>query len=402
MSKVNSKFDTSFKKLKSYCEEENFRGWDPYDGLNSKLFQATPLKHWRFARLAWIQLFKRNPINLRSLLRVPKEYNSKGISLFLYGYCNLYEIAKSGNNKYGSEKEVLDKINFLSDLLIKLRSKGYKNACWGYNFDWQNRVFYQPRFTPTVVATSFCGEALFKSYEITKNNAYLDCALSSCEFVVNDLNRTQLDGNHFIFSYSPLDNSQVYNASLLGAKLLAIGYTHIENKEWLKLANQSTATIIKKQNEDGSWIYGEDKVQSWIDSFHTGFNLECIWKVSKHTGNRRFLEAFNKGLDYYVNNFFLDQKIPKYYHNKVYPIDTHSPAQLIVTLSHTELLTQYKSLKDDVLNWTIDNMQSSEGKFYYQLKKGISSKIPYMRWAQAWMFKAFTENLKESHNENLD
>ena len=31
---------TSFKQLKSYCEKEQFKGWDPYDGLNSKVFQA--------------------------------------------------------------------------------------------------------------------------------------------------------------------------------------------------------------------------------------------------------------------------------------------------------------------------------------------------------------------------
>jgi len=39
-------------------------------------------------------------------------------------------------------------------------------------------------------------------------------------------------------------------------------------------------------------------------------------------------------------------------------------------------------------------MQDKNGYFYYQLKKGISSKIPYMRWAQAWMFYALSEYLK--------
>ena len=45
-SKLKSKIESSFLKLKSYCEAENFKGWDPYDGLNSKVFQALPLKHW--------------------------------------------------------------------------------------------------------------------------------------------------------------------------------------------------------------------------------------------------------------------------------------------------------------------------------------------------------------------
>ena len=78
-------------ELEKYCLSEDFKGWDPYDGLNSKFFQSTPLKYSFLARLAWIQLFKRNPINLRKAMLVPKEINPKGLALFLTGYCNLYK-----------------------------------------------------------------------------------------------------------------------------------------------------------------------------------------------------------------------------------------------------------------------------------------------------------------------
>jgi len=401
MNILKYKVDTSFLKLKNYCEKQKFKGWDPYDGLNSKLFQATPLRKWSFARLAWIQLFKRNPINLRSLLLVPKQHNAKGVGLFLSGYCNLFKIAESGNFAYGTKTEILEQINILAALLIEMKTSGYSGACWGYNFDWQSRVFFQPRYTPTVVATSFCGEALFNAYEITKNKSYLNCALSACDFVTNDLNKTNIDDYQFIFSYSPLDHSQVYNASLLGAKLLSIGYSYTSNEEWLALSIRATKTIINKQASDGSWIYGEHKVQNWKDNFHTGFNLECIWKVAKYTGEELFKKSFNDGVDYYLNNFFLENKISKYYHNKVYPIDIHSPAQLIITLSHTNLLKKHKRLAENVINWTIDNMQSSNGYFYYQIKKMVSSKIPYMRWGQAWMFKSFTEYIKFSEYNDL-
>ena len=54
----------SFLKLKTYCEKENFAGWDPYDGLNSKFFQAMPfVKNSRLMRLVWIQFFKKSPMN---------------------------------------------------------------------------------------------------------------------------------------------------------------------------------------------------------------------------------------------------------------------------------------------------------------------------------------------------
>ena len=208
--------------------------------------------------------------------------------------------------------------------------------------------------------------------------------------------------DEFIFSYSPLDQTKVYNASLLGAKLLAIGYSHSERQELLELSVNATKTIINKQAEDGSWIYGENKVQNWIDSFHTGFNLECIWKVMLYTGDKTFLTSFEKGMVFYLENFFLENGKPKYYHDKIYPIDIHSPAQLIATLSASGLLKHHKKLADKVLGWTIHNMYNEKGYFYYQLKKGISSKIPYMRWAQSWMFYAFTEYFKSLNDENLD
>ena len=38
----------SFNKLKAYCEKEDFKGWDPYDGLNSWIIQKTVLGKSRF------------------------------------------------------------------------------------------------------------------------------------------------------------------------------------------------------------------------------------------------------------------------------------------------------------------------------------------------------------------
>ena len=83
----------------------------------------------------------------------------------------------------------------------------------------------------------------------------------------------------------------------------------------------------------------------------------------------------------------------------MYPIDIHAPAQLIITLSELNKLKEYSSLYNKVLLWTINNMQNSKGYFYYQIGKNFTSKIPYMRWAQAWMFFALT-TLKKAENEN--
>lgn len=392
----------SFLKLKQYVEKENYKGWDPYDGLNSKIFQSTPFKKWDLARLIWIQGFKRSPINFRKLLLVPKEYNPKGIALLLNGYCNLYELTNSSENTFGSKKELEEKIKFLSDLLLDLKNQKYSGACWGYNFDWQaRRLFLFPKDTPTVVATTFCATALFRAYEITKNENYLNTALSSAEFILNDLKRTNIEENRFILSYSPLEgNNTVFNASLLGAKTLSLCYHYTKNENYKITASQIIQTIIDKQEKDGSWIYGLLSVQSWKDSFHTGYNLDAISHYQKYCLDNQFNNSLEKGFDFYIKNFFLNDGTPKYYHDKIYPIDIHCPGQLWITLFEMNKFQENTDLSIKVMNWTLENMQNKKGYFYYQLKKTFSSKISYMRWSNAFMFNAMTYFLISHHGKS--
>tara|TARA_B100001741_G_scaffold283546_1_gene258559 strand:+ start:6369 stop:7556 length:1188 start_codon:yes stop_codon:yes gene_type:complete len=388
---------SSFLKLKAYCEKEKYKGWDPYDGLNSRIFKALPFKNWDLARWAWIQGFKLSPINFRKLLLVPKMYNAKAIGLFLLGYCNLYELSLKGCEVFGKSENLLIKIHELANLLDDLRNTNYSGACWGYNFDWQaRRLFFFPANTPTVVVTTFCAEALFKAYELTKKEKYKSLALSSANFVMQDLNRTQHNSG-FLFSYSPLNgNNTVYNASLLGAKLLSLCYKYSGNEDYKKTAERAVKAACEGQNKDGSWIYGMLSVQSWIDSFHTGYNLDAIITYQNCTQDKQFSSNLEKGFAYYIDNFFETDGIPKYYNNKTYPIDIHCPAQLFVTLSKLDQFKMHKKIATKVINWSIKNMQSKKGYFYYQLKKGWSSKISYMRWSNAFMFNAITFYFKEN------
>ena len=388
----------SFLLLKDYCERERFKGWDPYDGLNSKVFQTIPfLKRSALCRLVLIQGFKRCPFNLRRIALVPKEYNAKGIGLFLSGYCNLYNVVEKHpewSAQLGTLFEIKQRIVELADLLISMQSKGYSGACWGYNFDWQaRRLFLFPKYTPTVVVTNFCATALMEAYEVTKNKHYLDIALSAADFVIKDLHRTPYkDG--FLFSYSPLEgNDTVFNASLLGSQLLSYCYHYTNNEEYRALAEQSIKACCAGQREDGAWVYGMLPVQSWVDSFHTGYNLDALIAYQELTGDDAFQSYIAKGFNYYISHFFEADGTPKYYDNRTYPIDIHCPGQLLITLSRLHKLDEYRDLVEKVLQWTIKNMQDRKGYFYYQMKPGISSKIPYMRWSNAFMFNAMTHYL---------
>ncbi len=382
---LTGKFEKSLSSLVSYIEKEGYYGWDPFDGLNSKLLRHSQLNRLKIARLLWLQFFKKNPINLRKPFLVKKEYNPKGVGLLLTGYCNLY--------KGHQNNDTLERINFLAEKVIELQSNGYSGACWGYNFDWQSRAFFLPKWTPSIVVTSFVSNSLLDAYNITSNKKYLEIAIKSTKFITNDLNRTYTK-NGYIFSYSPFDNTSVYNASLLGSKLLARIYSYTKDVNLLNHAKLSVQACIDDQNRDGSWVYGKLDIQNWIDSFHTGYNLECIELYQRFSNDNRFEENIESGFKFYLNRFFLDDGTPKYYHNKTYPIDIHCPAQLIVTLYHLNKLDEYQSIANKVLEWTLCNMHDKKGYFYYQKYKYWTNKIPYMRWSQAFMLYALSYFLR--------
>jgi len=380
--------EKSFIKLEEYCRSEAFRGYDPYDGLNSKLFDYLPfLRKNKLFKLIWIQFFKRSPVNFRKIAGIKKDYNPKAVGLFLSAYCNLYKINPT--------QASLVQIKSFIDQLKQCQSEKYSGSCWGYNFDWQSRAFFQPKNTPTIVATTFIGNALLDAYEIIGEEHLLNMARSACDFIINDLNRTYDEKGNFAFSYSPLDKTVVFNASLLGSRLLSRVYSFTHENELLELAKKSVIYCCNFQKIDGSWSYGTYAFHQWIDNFHTGYNLECIAEYMKFSGDCSFEQHVQKGFAFYIKTFFTEEGIPKYYSNSIYPIDIHAPAQMVITLSKLDKFQEQKELLDKVLNWTITNMQSEKGYFYYQINKYFPSKIPYMRWAQAWMFYALSTFLFE-------
>lgn len=387
------KIHHSFSVLKKYCEDNEFKGYDPYDGLNSKLFKAIPFaKKSRLIRLIWIQFFKRSPINLRKFVGIQHEYNPKALGLFLSAYCILYKRYRLDND--------LKQIQFFIEKIEAYKSKGYSGDCWGYNFDWESRAFFQPKFMPTIVASTFIANAILDAYEITQDEKLLQSARSTCDFILNDLNRTIENENSFAFSYSPIDKSVVYNASLLGARLLARVYFFTKENMLFDTAKSVMNYCCNCQKEDGSWSYGALPFHQWIDNFHTGYNLECIADYMKFTHDRSYTESLSSGFDYYIKTFFTESGIAKYYNNSIYPIDIHAPSQLVITLEKLNKLNEHKEILDKVLNTTIDKMQSKKGYFYYQINKYITSKIPYMRWSQAWMFLSLTVYLSYFPNKS--
>ena len=81
-------------------------------------------------------------------------------------------------------------------------------------------------------------------------------ARSSCDFILSDLKRTIETKDEVCFSYSPSDNTQIFNASLLAAETLASVGALTGETDFCDLALRAARYVVRRQREDGSWAYG--------------------------------------------------------------------------------------------------------------------------------------------------
>ena len=364
--------------LLAYCRNHKWAGYDPYDGLNSRVFNSLPFLHRRFPRLCLIQFMKRSPVNLRPLLLVGREQNAKGTALFATA---LMRLSQAGFADVESD------IDDLLRSLMALRSPGRPFACWGYNFDWQNRGGLVPRGMPNIICTTAAGNALLDAYETRAREDCLDVASSAGEFILHDLySENGTSGAHF--NYTPIGETSVHNANLLGAAYVCRLHALTGDARLREPVFRAARYSVSKQYDDGSWDYGErdSPSQRWKDNFHTGFNLGALAVIAKYGNTTEFNDSIERGYGYYLRNFFTEDGAPKYYHDRTYPIDAHCVAQSLITLCEfKDLDPAGPAVARSVYAWAVEHMRSRKGFFYYQKHPAYTNRIPYMRWTQAWM-----------------
>lgn len=373
-----NKIESGLSALKNRMELQNYKGFDPYDGLESPLFRNWPLKNWKLARFLGQQLVKRSPINLRPLLGVKPGENPVTIGLAIQAYAYL------GLAKAISEQDCNQKLAYLLDRLESAIPKGFSGACWGYDFDWEARRANIPGFQPTGVATGIIVNALYEARKVSTDSRIEKWIVSASSFVVNDLTRTENAKGDFIFSYSPFDKQRVFNASLKGSRILAYAYEISLDKSLLEPLEKSVNYVVNAQNKDGSWAYSEASEGAWVDNYHTGYVLDCLAACNKVMNKEKWQKALNHGLSYYKNNFIKDGGRPPFYNNNPYPLDCTSGAQQILSACQFGLVDEAQKTGEFV----IDHMQLKTGGFAFRTFKNYSQKWEFMRWSNAWMFAA--------------
>ena len=395
---MREEFEKVYGCLRAWCRARDYAGHDPFDALNSRLFRATPFKHSRLARLVWTQAFKRAPVSLRTPALVPTERNSKGTALF--ALAALSRFRATGGEEYEREARTL------LDGLLAARVEARHGAAWGYNFDWQGRAFYAPKGTPTVVPTAFAVRALIEAVaaldtpgeEGTVSEGvweYLTAATRACQFILEDLHRSDESDEEVCFSYTPGDRTRVFNASLLAGEALASVGAITGPRRWGDYALRAARYVVRRQREDGSWAYGADSYQGWSDNFHTAFVLTSLARIRRACAAQLALDAatrdeiddaVGRGYDFWRERFFLADGWPKYYHRSAHPADAHSVGAALVALAELrDTEPDADELAGRVGAWALRELYDPRGFFYYQKRRLYTVRTPYMRWSQAWM-----------------
>lgn len=371
-------------------KKDNYKGYDPYDSLNSPYFKKI---NNRWIKILCTQTLVYSPINLREFLKINKSINPKAMGLILSSLSKL----KKNNFTFETYKQEKES-EYLYKWLIKHANKKYTGICWGYQFPWQDLHKYIPKHEPSIVCTSFVGHALLDYYDVIKNKKILDVIDSICKFIIHDLN-VYKDTDGICFSYSPFDKNVVHNANLLGASFLARSGMIQNKKQYIDQAIKSYNFSIKKQNPDGSWYYSINpethKPRKQFD-FHQGYIIDSLLDYVKYIKkDDKVIEKIMLGADFYIKQFSEDGKSYWRYPKK-WPTDIHNQAQGIITFSKLSKVFYKEKFLDfskKILTWTITNMQDNSGCFYYQKWPMSTNKIIYLRWSQAWMIKALSDYL---------
>jgi len=179
---------------------------------------------------------------------------------------------------------------------------------------------------------------------------------------------------------------------LLGASLLArVG--RITGEKSLQIrAGRAASFTAARQRADGSWPYGIAAADAFVDNFHTGFDLVNLLDYARYAEDSSFEESITRGYRYWKEVFFTPDGLPKYFSNRLYPIDIHAVAQAILTfLAFAERDPEGTERAMQLANWAIAKMQDKTGFFHYQIGRYLRNRIAYIRWSEAWIFRALAE-----------
>jgi hypothetical protein len=362
------------RAMRAWGEARDWKGWDPYDGLNSRVSRllslGTPL-----GRRVVVQAVKGAPVNVRPVLGIRPARNQKAIGLVASGYGHL---AAAGDAEAGTAARRW------CNWLVAHHADGPDGLAWGYHFDVQTRFFAYPAGSPNTIATTFVGHGLLDVVERLGAPEWIEPAEEAARFLLGTMLANGRGGPYF--RYIPADEKLIHNANLLAcALLMRVG--RLAGRDDLRLAaTEAVATSLRAQRPDGSFPYSDWSGQGWVDNFHTGYVLESLASCVDVPGVGPALE---RGAEFWARELFLADGTPKYDVERATPYDGHCYAQAIDTwLALDAIGISGLAAAERVAALLVRDMLRRDGAVVFRRGRWLTSRVAFVRWTTAPAFRA--------------
>ena len=388
-----AKWSASASRVARWVERREYQAYDPGDGQRSFLRALTLGQFWAERLLTAGVL--RAPVNIRPLLGIKPHTSTKGMGYMAWGYLM----------RFKTEQEPLDAVKARACLqwLSDHRANTPMGWGWGNDFTFTTRAGRIPQGEPTIVWSALIGQAFLAGYSVLGDERYLTSAREVCRWMTALPREVTTQG--CCLSYVPTRQVSIHNANMLGAALLAQVGALDGRSTWTDLAGEAMRYSVDRQKPDGSWTYAEEPKYHWVDNFHTGYNLDSLYRylvALEEPATGPWRSAMEKGMRYYLDHFFLPNGQPRYDAQRTWPVDIQCAAQSIDTLT---LLRSVQpgahAMACRVADWTLQHMQDPAGYFYYRRHRAWVNRTPMFHWGQGTMFKALAHLAGSGHNEAL-
>jgi hypothetical protein len=398
---------------KLWCGIRAFSVWlEGTDGRSFDLYDLWGTGYGLFSRRLY---YGRNPLGVPLIapillaeilcpsvrrLFVKRQRFATADAQFTLAFLNLFALRR--------EQTHLSRAQYFAERLLSTSIPGYSGHCWGYPFDWQNNHGLWKRDTPFITATPYCFETFLGLFEATGDQRYRDIARSIAHFVQHDLHDTPTSPDAAAGSYSPVDRSQVLNASAYRAMVLFEAARKCDEPRCEQIAQRNLRFILQSQREDGAWLYALDHPsERFIDHFHTCFVLKNLVKINRHLNSDVVSKAIANGYEYYRRELFDCEGLPKSFsiqpRTQLVRLEMYNFAEAITlgALLRHQLATAFDRAQE-LATLLLERHQLSDGHFVTRVYLGgWRHTFPFVRWPQSQLFYALTNLLYALNDEGV-
>jgi hypothetical protein len=291
-------------------------------------------------------------------------------------------------------------IHFL-DVLEQSRSKSFGEYCWGYPFDWVTRGGTIEEGTPLITTTPYVYEAFLHFYQLNPRDRWKHIMQSIALHVSNDIKDFKTSETASCCSYTPFGEGGVVNAAAYRAFLLTSAHQVFSNNDYWEIADRNLNFVLEAQNPDGSWFYAVDDVRDFVDHYHTCFVMKALAKIHTLTGHEACYQALAKGVDYYLNNLFSSDGLPKPFSKAprltVYKRELYDCAECInLCLLLRDRFPKLQATLETVIRGILQHWTKCDGSFRSRRLHFGWDNVPMHRWGQSQMFRSMAYYLFES------